>query len=59
MAARTKAGHQIALRVSADLLRAIDEEMGRLRKGRPGATIHRSDVVRELCWRALNGGRKA
>ena len=53
-----KAGNQIALRVDNALLKAIDEELGRLREERPGATIHRSDVVRELCWRSLRGGRK-
>jgi len=55
----TKVVHQIALRVDDDLMNAIDAELERLRKERPGATIHRSDVVRELCWRALRGNRKS
>ena len=53
-----KAVHQIALRVDDELMEAIDAELERLRKDRPGATIHKSDVVRELCWRALRRNRK-
>lgn len=53
--AATNTGAQIALRADAALIEALDAEAERLRKERPGATIHRSDVVRELCWRALRG----
>lgn len=53
-----KATTQLALRVDDELLAAIDAEVERLRKERAGATIHRSDVVRELCWRALRVARK-
>lgn len=47
----------LSIRVDAELLKAIDAEMVKLRKERPGATIRRSDVVRELCWRGLSAGR--
>lgn len=51
----TNAGAQIAFRADGALVSALDAEAERLRAERPGATIHRSDVVRELCWRALRG----
>jgi hypothetical protein len=50
---RPKAGQQIALRVGQPLLTAIDAEVARLRRERPGANPHRSDAVREILHRAL------
>lgn len=47
----------LSIRVDAELMKAIDAEMLKLRRERPGANIRRSDVVRELCWRALAAGR--
>jgi hypothetical protein len=48
-----KSGVAIALRVPEELAEAIDREIERLSKERPGAMIHRSDVVREILHRAL------
>ena len=50
---KAKAGRQIALRVEEILLSAIDAEVARLRRERPGANPHRSDAVREILYRAL------
>jgi hypothetical protein len=50
---RPKKGRQIALRVGDALLSAIDAEVARLRRERPGATLHRSDAVREILHRTL------
>lgn len=47
---------QIAFRVDSELLAAIDKEAARLSADRPGYRAKRSEVVRELCWRALNAG---
>jgi len=52
---KAKAGRQIALRVEEMLLSAIDAEVARLRRERPGANPHRSDAVREILYRALIG----
>lgn len=51
--AKPKAGVAIALRVPEDLADAIDREVARLEVERPGAVVHRSDVVREILHRAL------
>ena len=51
--AKPKAGVAIALRVPEDLAEAIDREAERLQRERPGAVVHRSDVVREILHRAL------
>jgi hypothetical protein len=48
-----KKGRQIALRVGETLLSAIDAEVARLQRERPGATLHRSDAVREILHRTL------
>jgi hypothetical protein len=50
---KLKQGRQIALRVGDALLTAIDAEVARLRHERPGATLHRSDAVREILHRTL------
>src|SRR5262245_56369220 len=50
--ARNK-GHQLAIRIPRELLRAIDEEVERLRGERPGATVQRSDAVREILYQVL------
>ncbi len=44
---------QIAFRADQLLIDALDKEVARLKAERPGAVVKRSDVVRELCWRAL------
>ena len=48
-----KAGVQIAFRASTALAEALDREVARLLRRRPGAVIHRSDVAREILGRAL------
>lgn len=48
-----KAGVAITLRVPEELAEAIDREVVRLQTERPGAVVHRSDVVREILHRAL------
>jgi hypothetical protein len=45
--------HQLAVRVPADLLTLLDDETERLRAERPGTTLHRSDTIREVLYRAL------
>jgi hypothetical protein len=50
---RPKQGRQIALRVGENLLSAIDAEVARLKRERPGANLHRSDAVREILHRTL------
>jgi hypothetical protein len=39
--------------VTDDLLAAIDAEVDRLRRQRPGTHSHRSDAVREILYRTL------
>jgi hypothetical protein len=45
--------HQLALRVPAELLEAIDAEVERVKRARPGARVQRSDIVREALMRAF------
>jgi hypothetical protein len=45
--------HQLALRIPAELLDAIDAEVERVKAERPGARVQRSDVVREALMRAF------
>lgn len=45
--------HQLAVRISAELLEALDEEVARLRAERPGAKVQRSDAVREILYQVL------
>jgi len=45
--------HLVAVRVNTDMLDAIDAEVERLRRVRPGAHVQRSDALRELLHRAL------
>jgi hypothetical protein len=45
--------YQLALRISTDLLAAIDAEVERVKSERPGARVQRSDVVREALMRAF------
>lgn len=56
---KPKSGVAIALRVPEELADAIDAEIERLTKERPGALIHRSDVVREILHRALLSSGKS
>lgn len=49
--------HLLGVRVSEELLQALDEEVERLRQSR-GLMINRSDVVRELLWQTLKERRK-
>lgn len=48
-----RSDHQLAIRVSAELLEAIDDEVERLRQERPGSKVQRSDAVREILFQAL------
>ncbi|MDB4971144.1 MAG: hypothetical protein JWN44_6833 [Myxococcales bacterium] len=45
--------YQLALRVPAELIAAIDAEVERVKSERPGARVQRSDVVREALMRAF------
>jgi hypothetical protein len=45
--------HQLAVRISAELLTALDEEVERLRAERPGSKVQRSDAVREILYQVL------
>ncbi len=47
---------RIALRLPPWLLDAVDEEVARRRR-RPGASVTRSDVIREILARALRRAR--
>lgn len=51
--ARAGMSPQLALRVSPELLEALDREVVRLRAERPGARLQRSDVAREILARSL------
>src|SRR5688572_17360229 len=48
-----RADHQLAIRVPAELIDAIDEEVERLRLERPGSKVQRSDAVREILYLVL------
>jgi hypothetical protein len=50
-----KYGTQIAFRANADLLRLIDREAAQMKAERPGLSVSRADVARDLIWRALKG----
>lgn len=52
---KPKAGVALAFRVPEEMAEAIDREAERLQRERPGSTVHRSDVVREVLHRALMG----
>lgn len=55
----TGVGTPVTVRVPDDLLYAIDREVDRLAKERPGAgVISRATVIREVCGRALLGGKR-
>jgi hypothetical protein len=45
--------HQLAIRVPAELLAAVDAEVERLRAERPGSKVQRSDAVREILYQVL------
>lgn len=45
--------YQLALRIPSELLAAIDHEVERVKRERPGARVQRSDVVREALMRAF------
>jgi hypothetical protein len=45
--------YQLALRIPGELLAAIDAEVERVKRERPGARVQRSDVVREALMRAF------
>lgn len=49
--------HLLGVRVSEELLQALDEEVELLRQSR-GPMINRSDVVRELLWQTLKVRRR-
>jgi hypothetical protein len=46
-------GTQIAFRADDDLIALIDAEAERLKAERPGLTVSRAEVVRDLVYRAL------
>lgn len=50
--------HLLGVRVDAELLRELDEEVKRVRSERPGCTFSRSDCVRELLWQMLKQRRR-
>ena len=56
MAHGARKGTQLAIRVTEQLLDAIDREVERLRKRRPGIAINRSDVARDCIYRCLKVG---
>lgn len=45
--------YQLALRIPSELLTAIDAEVDRVKRERPGARVQRSDIVREALMRAF------
>jgi metal-responsive CopG/Arc/MetJ family transcriptional regulator len=45
--------HRLAVRLPAWLLAEIDQEVERLRSLRPGGSLNRSDVVREILANVL------
>jgi metal-responsive CopG/Arc/MetJ family transcriptional regulator len=45
--------HRLAVRLPAWLLAEIDQEVDRLRALRPGGSLNRSDVVREILAHVL------
>lgn len=49
--------HLLGVRVSEELLSALDEEVEHVRQDR-GFIVNRSDVVRELLWQTLKQRRK-
>ena len=46
-------GTHLGLRIDAALSEALDREIGRETKGRPGFTLNRSDMARMLMAEAL------
>ena len=46
-------GTQIAFRADDNLLALIDAEAERMKAERPGLTVSRAEVVRDLVYRAL------
>jgi hypothetical protein len=53
------ASAQIAVRLPRSLLEALDAEVYRLRRLRPGARVGRSDAIREVLHGALIASRKS
>ncbi len=51
--------HRLAVRLPAWLLAEIDREVERLRALRPGGSLNRSDVVREILAHVLGERQKA
>ncbi|MDB4971137.1 MAG: hypothetical protein JWN44_6826 [Myxococcales bacterium] len=49
--------HLLGVRVSQELLQALDEEVEYVRQDR-GLIVNRSDLVRELLWQTLKNRRK-
>jgi metal-responsive CopG/Arc/MetJ family transcriptional regulator len=50
--------HRLAVRLPAWLLAEIDREVDRLRQQRPGGSLNRSDVVREILAHVLGERQK-
>jgi metal-responsive CopG/Arc/MetJ family transcriptional regulator len=51
--------HRLAVRLPSWLLAEIDQEVARLRALRPGGSLNRSDVVREILAHVLGERQKA
>lgn len=49
---------QIFFRADKELADALDQEVDRLNAGKPWLHMKRSDLVRELCWKALNADKE-
>jgi hypothetical protein len=52
-----KNGTQIAFRADDDLLALIDRAVEQTRTERPGLTVTRAEVARDLIYQALKGSR--
>lgn len=51
--ANDKKDVQLALRVNGQLIEALDREVQRQKKKRPGLSLNRSDVARDCLHRCL------
>ncbi|MCU0684419.1 MAG: hypothetical protein MUF34_19615 [Polyangiaceae bacterium] len=54
----TQRGTQIALRVDENLLALIDGDVERMKRERPGLSISRAEVVRDIVYQHFQGERR-
>ena len=47
------------VRIDDRLMEALDVKVRAIRKERPGASVSRSDVARELLWSCLTAGEES